>query len=59
MDDVTAKILSTLKKAGKPMKSAEIAAAAELDKKEVDKAIKTLKKDGALVSPKACYYSVA
>jgi transcription initiation factor TFIIIB Brf1 subunit/transcription initiation factor TFIIB len=59
MEDVAAKIVSALKKAGKPLKSAEIAAVAELDKKEVDKAIRALKKEGALVSPKACYYSVA
>jgi biotin operon repressor len=57
--DVNSGILAALKKAGKPLKSAEIAAAVGIDKKEVDKAIKNLKKEGALVSPKACYYSVA
>ncbi|GHV16973.1 MarR family transcriptional regulator [Spirochaetia bacterium] len=52
-------VLETLKKAGKPLKSAEIAELAKIDKAEVDKAIKALKKEGAVVSPKACYYTVA
>jgi DNA-binding Lrp family transcriptional regulator len=56
--DVNAEIVAALKKAAKPLKSAEIAAAAGLDKKEVDKAIKNLKKEGAIVSPKACYYGL-
>jgi DNA-binding IclR family transcriptional regulator len=50
------KVLQTLKKAGKPMKSADIAEAAGIDKKEVDKAIKTLKTEGKISSPKVCYY---
>jgi biotin operon repressor len=51
-------VLNALKKAGKPLKSAEIAAAAGLDKKDVDKAIKELKKEGLIISPKNCFYSV-
>jgi biotin operon repressor len=50
------KVLYTLKKTGKPMKSAEIAEAAGIDKKDVDKAIKTLKAEGKISSPKVCYY---
>jgi DNA-binding IclR family transcriptional regulator len=53
------KVLEALKKAGKPLKTAEIAELTKLDKDEVSKIIKTLKKDGAIVSPKNCYYSVA
>ena len=52
-------VLEALKKAGKPLKSAEIATATGLDSKEVAKIIKALKKDGAITSPKNCYYSVA
>ncbi|MDR0629613.1 MAG: transcriptional regulator [Treponema sp.] len=55
---VNSEVLTALKKAGKPLKSAEIAAMAGLDKKEVDKEIKALKQEGAIVSPKACYYSI-
>ena len=50
------KVLQTLKKVGKPMKSAEIAETAGIDKKEVDKALKTLKAEGKISSPKVCYY---
>lgn len=45
-----------MKKAGKPLKAGEIADAAGLDKKEVDKAMKVLKAEGAIVSPKVCYW---
>jgi DNA-binding IscR family transcriptional regulator len=50
-------VLATLKKSAKPMKSGEIATAAGIDKKEVDKAIKDLKKKGLITSPKNCYYT--
>jgi DNA-binding IclR family transcriptional regulator len=53
------KVLEAMKKAGKPLKTAEIAELAKLDKDEVTKIIKTLKKEGAVVSPKNCYYAVA
>ena len=49
-------ILQTLKKSGKAMKSGEIAAAAGIDKAEVDKVIKKLKKEEKITSPKNCYY---
>ena len=51
------KVLDTLQKAGKPLKAGEIAEAAGLDKKEVDKAMKELKADGSIVSPQRCYWS--
>ena len=53
------KVFQTLKKAGKPMKAAEIAEAAGIDKKDVDKAIKTLKTEGKISSPKVCYYQAS
>jgi len=45
-------VLNTLKKAGKPMKSGEIAEIAGIDKAEVDKVIKKLKKEEMINSPK-------
>jgi biotin operon repressor len=54
--DTTELILKTLKKAGKAMKSGEIAETAGIDKAEVDKAIKKLKKEEKITSPKNCYY---
>jgi DNA-binding IscR family transcriptional regulator len=52
------KVLDTIKKAGKPMKSAEIAQTTGIDKKEVDKSIKKLVAEGVLHSPKVCFYDV-
>ncbi len=49
-------VLKTLAEAGKPLKGGEIATLAGIDKKEVDNAIKKLKKEEKIMSPKACYY---
>ncbi|MFA5520122.1 MAG: MarR family transcriptional regulator [Spirochaetota bacterium] len=50
------KILKTLKKEGKPLKSGEIAELTSLEKNDVTKAIKKLTTDGKVVSPKRCFY---
>ena len=50
------KVLETMKAAGKPLKAGEIADAAGLDKKEVDKAMNVLKTEGIIESPKVCYW---
>jgi len=51
-------VISTLKKSGAAMKSGEIAQAAGIDKAEVDKIIKKLKKEDKIVSQKNCYYQL-
>ena len=56
--DANDKVLDALKTAEKPLKNAEIAAQAGLDKKEVSAAIKKLKADGLVISPKNCYYAI-
>lgn len=48
-----------MKKAGEPLKTAEIARLTGLDSKEVSKIIKKLKKEGKVTSPKRCYYAPA
>jgi predicted transcriptional regulator len=50
------KVLSVMKKAGRPLKAGEIAELSGLEKKIVDKVMKDLKKDEAIVSPKRCYW---
>jgi predicted transcriptional regulator len=50
------KVLTAMKNAGKPLKAGEIAELTGLDKKEVDKAMKLLKDDGAIISPKVCFW---
>jgi DNA-binding MarR family transcriptional regulator len=49
-------VLKTLKDAEQPLKGGEIAEKAGIDKKDVDKAIKDLKKEELIFSPKRCYY---
>ncbi len=49
-------VLDTMKQAGKPLKGGEIAELCGLDKKEVDKAMKLLKKEEEIVSPQRCYW---
>ncbi|MCL2492401.1 MAG: HTH domain-containing protein [Coriobacteriia bacterium] len=57
--DIDNKVVSVLKKSDKPMKAQEVADALGVDKVEVSKAFKELKAEGKIVSPKACYYTVA
>ncbi|MDZ4205112.1 MAG: transcriptional regulator [Bacteroidales bacterium] len=51
-------VLKTLAETGKPMKSGEIAEKAGIDKKDVDNAIKKLKKEEKIWSPKVCFYEL-
>jgi len=57
--DNTQKVLDAMKKAGKALKAGEIAEIAGINKKEVDKAMNVLKKDGKIVSPKVCYWQLS
>ena len=50
-------ILDTLKRSGEPLKGKEIADLSGIDKKEVDKALKKLKKEEKIYSPKNCFYA--
>jgi len=50
-------VFQTLQISGEPMRAGDIAAAANLDRKEVDKAMKTLKAEGRIISPKKCFWS--
>jgi len=56
--DNEAKVLAAFKAAGKPLKSGELATQSGVDKKEVDKILKKLKKDDVLDSPQRCYYQL-
>lgn len=52
-------VLKAMQDADKPVRPGEIAKALNVDSKEVSKAIKSLKEQGRVISPKRCYYSVA
>ncbi|WP_315115949.1 MarR family transcriptional regulator [uncultured Clostridium sp.] len=54
--EIKDKVLELLK-SSEPLKSGEIAEKLGVDKAEVDKAIKALKKEELIESPKRCYYS--
>ena len=56
--DNESKVLDTFKAAGKPLNASELAAQSGLDKKEVEKIIKKLRKEEKINSPKRCYYQV-
>ena len=57
--DAVELVFKTLQTTDKPLKAGEIAEAADLDRTEVDKAMKTLKSEGRIVSPKRCFWTAA
>lgn len=48
-----------MKEAGQPLNAGKIAELCGLDRKEVDKAMKQLKAEGAIVSPVRCKWAPA
>ena len=53
------KVLAVMKEAGEPLNAGKIAELSGLDRKEVDKAMKQLKDEGAIVSPVRCKWEPA
>ena len=53
------KVLEAMIQAQKPVRPGDIAKILEVESKEVSKAIKKLKADGKIESPKRCYYQPA
>jgi uncharacterized protein YaaQ len=49
-------VLTAMKNAGKPLKAGEIVDLTGLDKKQVEKAMKILKDQALITSPKVCYW---
>ena len=52
-------VLAVMKEAGAPLNAGKIAELSGLDRKEVDKAMKELKEEGAIVSPVRCKWAPA
>ncbi len=50
------KVLVAMKNAGEPLNAGKIVELTGLERKEVDKAMKQLKTEGAIVSPKVCFW---
>lgn len=57
--EIKDKVLETMKAAAQPLNAGKIAELSGLDRKEVDKAMKELKEEGAIVSPKRCFWQPA
>jgi DNA-binding MarR family transcriptional regulator len=51
-------VLKTISETGKPMKAGEIAEKAGVEKSDIEKAIKKLKKEEKIWSPKVCFYDI-
>lgn len=49
-------VLNAMKKAGEPLNAGKIVELTSLDRKEVDKAMAKLKAEGAIESPKKCFW---
>jgi biotin operon repressor len=54
--EIKDQVLEVMKKAGEPLNAGKIAELTKLDRKMVDKAMATLKAEGAIVSPHRCYW---
>lgn len=50
------KVLAAMQQAGVPVNAGKLVELTGLDRKEVDKAMKQLKAEGAIVSPKMCFW---
>ena len=57
--ETKAKVLATMIEAGEPLNAGKIAELSGIDRKEVDKAMKQLKEEGAISSPVRCKWAPA
>lgn len=57
--ETKAKVLAVMTEAGEPLNAGKIAELSGIDRKEVDKAMKALKDEGAIVSPVRCKWAPA
>ncbi len=57
--EIKNKVLEVMREAGKPVSAGEVEKLSGLDRKEIDKAFKELKAEGAIVSPVRCKWEPA
>ena len=53
------KVLQVMRETGEPVNAGKIVELSGIDRKEVDKAMKQLKEEGAIVSPVRCKWEPA
>jgi len=56
--EIKEKVFSVMHKAGKPLKTGEVAEMAGVDKKDAEKVIKLLSTEGKIFSPTRCFWQV-
>ena len=54
--ELAEKVLEAMKTAGVPLNAGKIVELTGLERKEVDKAMKVLKTNDAIISPKNCFW---
>ncbi|MEA9413854.1 hypothetical protein [Flavobacterium sp. PL02] len=54
--EIKNQVLDAIKKIGQPVNAGKVVELTKLDRKEVDKAMKMLKDEGLIVSPKRCFW---
>lgn len=52
------KVIKTFKDSQEPLNATKVSQISGVDKKEVDKIMKELKKDETIYSPKRCYWAL-
>lgn len=57
--ETKAKVLEIMREAGKPVSAGEVEKLSGIDRKEIDKAFKELKAEGAIQSPVRCKWEPA
>jgi DNA-binding transcriptional ArsR family regulator len=57
--DIKEKVLAVLRAERQPLNAGKITDLGGLERKEVDKAMAQLKKEGMIVSPRRCYWTAA
>ena len=57
--DIKETILNVMREAGKPVSAGEVEKLSGLDRKDIDKAFKELKKEEAIVPPARCKWEPA
>ncbi|CAA9196691.1 hypothetical protein FLA105534_01270 [Flavobacterium bizetiae] len=54
--EIKDQVLEAMKKAQQPLNAGKVVELTKLDRKDVDKAMKVLKDEGLIISPKRCFW---
>lgn len=54
--EIKDQVLEAMKKAQQPLNAGKVVELTKLERKDVDKAMKILKDEGLIVSPKRCFW---